>query len=102
MGNVGTFIGFRVGLTDAKLLSKELGEVISREDLMGLSNWNVYLRLLINGNVSAPFNTRTLLPDKPEHKTTVEEIRRVSRRRYDRPRAEVEDEIRRAWLSVDV
>jgi len=48
LGNVGTLISFRVGSDDAEILSKEFGNIISQNDLMGLSNWHAYLRLLID------------------------------------------------------
>ncbi len=90
-------ISFRVGSDDAEILSKEFGNIISQNDLMGLSNWHAYLRLLIDGNVSAPFNIRTLLPERSIHPEIKEEILTLSRNRYGCHQEKVEAEIQKAW-----
>ena len=97
LGNVGTLISFRVGSDDAEILSKEFGNIISQNDLMGLSNWHAYLRLLIDGNVSAPFNIRTLFPERSVRPEIMEEILTLSRNRYSCHREEVEAEIQESW-----
>lgn len=96
-GNVGTLMSFRVGSDDALLLSKEYGDLISKNDLMGLSNWNVYLRLLVDGNVSTPFNMRTLMPGQSKNFERMEKILELSRKRYGRPREDVEKEMQESW-----
>lgn len=101
LGNIGTLVSFRVGSEDADILSKELGGVISQKDLMGLSNWNAYIRLLIRGNVDAPFNMQTLLPGHTPHPKTKEDIIALSRKRYGRDRKAVEKEILSTWILAD-
>ncbi len=96
-GNAGTLISFRVGSEDAKLLGEEFGRMVSENDLIGLSNYNAYVRLLVDGAVSAPFNLRTLLPKKEPHPEYVEQILDNSRVTYGKNRYEVEREIREAW-----
>ncbi|MBU1207569.1 MAG: hypothetical protein KKH04_11675 [Proteobacteria bacterium] len=97
-GNVGTLISFRVGANDADILSREFSKAISENDLIGLSNWHAYVRLLINGNVNSPFNMRTLLPEKKSRPEVVPQIWEYSRKHYARPLAEVEAEIQEAWI----
>ncbi len=61
LGNVGTIIAFRVGLADAEILEKEFSPEFSALDLVGLPNYHIYLRLMVDGVVSKAFSARTLL-----------------------------------------
>ena len=61
LGNVGTVIVFRVGLIEAKVLEQEFFPVFSASDLINLPNHNIYLKMLIDGQVSRPFSAETLL-----------------------------------------
>jgi hypothetical protein len=60
LGNTGTIISFRLGLTDAKLLEKEFEPELSAIDLIGLPNYQVYLELMTEGVASRPFSAETL------------------------------------------
>lgn len=60
LGNVGTIVSFRLGLTDAEILAKEFYPVFSAKDLVSLPNYHIYLRLMIDGVVSQPFSGETL------------------------------------------
>lgn len=62
LGNVGTLVSFRVGPEDAPILAREFLPTFSVEDLLGLPNHNVYLKLMIDTAPSKPFSARTLLP----------------------------------------
>lgn len=97
LGNVGTLISFRVGPPDAELISQALGGAVTVKDLLGLSNWHTYVKLLSGGNVSAPFDMRTLLPEKGQEPDAPNTVRQLSRERYGRDRQEVEARIRRGW-----
>jgi hypothetical protein len=92
LGNAGTVISFRVGVEDAEILAKEFYPVFGATDLINLPNHHIYLKLLIDGAPSEPFSAFTLPPQsKPtSHK---QEIIESSRRRYARPRNEVEWEL---------
>jgi type IV secretory pathway TraG/TraD family ATPase VirD4 len=64
LGNVGTLISFRLGATDARLLEQESLPEFSAEDLIRLPNYHIYLKLMVEGVVSAPFSGQTIqLPD---------------------------------------
>jgi hypothetical protein len=56
LGNVGTIISFRVGASDAAQLARELGEPVTPADLTGLPRYDVYVRLLIDGEPSRAFS----------------------------------------------
>jgi hypothetical protein len=60
LGNVGTFISFRVGPEDAAYVAREFRSVFEQEDVINLENFRIYLKLLIDGMPSWPFSARTL------------------------------------------
>ena len=91
-GNVGTLVTFRVGARDAQFLKNEFSPVFDEMDLVNLSNYHIYLRLMINGVTSRPFSAITLPP--PEVKTSHKsEVIEASRMKFGRPRSAVEREI---------
>jgi len=91
-GNTGTIISFRVGAEDAKYLAREFYPVFDETDLVNLANYHIYLKLLIDGVASRAFSANTLGP--PERKRSYKDkIIEASRKRYARPRKEVEREI---------
>ncbi|MDD5639587.1 MAG: type IV secretion system DNA-binding domain-containing protein [Candidatus Pacebacteria bacterium] len=55
-GNVGTLVAFRVGADDAEFLEKQFQPTFSARDLINIGNYNFYTRLMINGEISKPFN----------------------------------------------
>lgn len=61
IGNVGTIVSFRLGITDARLMAKEFHPVFSAEDFTSLANHSIYLRLMIDGKPSIPFSADTIL-----------------------------------------
>ena len=93
-GNVGTMIIFRVGADDADFLEKEFEPEFMAQDLVNLPNYNVYLKLMIDGITSRPFSAITLPPIKVDASSGVKDmIIEASRKNYTRSRQEVEDEI---------
>jgi len=60
LGNTGTIISFRLGLTDAEILAGEFYPFFSARDLINLPNYHIYLKLMIDGMVSQPFSGATL------------------------------------------
>jgi hypothetical protein len=93
-GNVGSVIAFRVGVQDADFLVKQFEPVFGQQDLINIDNFNAYVRLLIKGTTSRPFNIRTLPAEKGSRETAAK-IRDLSREKYGRSREEVEAEIYR-------
>lgn len=59
LGNVGTIISFRLGVSDAKYMEKELYPVFSFSDITSLPNHDIYLKLMIDGMPSKPFSATT-------------------------------------------
>lgn len=62
LGNAGTLIAFRVGPEDAAFLGKEFAPVFSPQDLLGLPNFDLCIKLMIDGTPSRPFSATTLPP----------------------------------------
>lgn len=89
-GNVGTLICFRVGAVDAEYLEKEFTPTFLAADIVNLSRFQIYLRLMIDQVGSQPFSAATLPPIERPEKSFVAEIIENSRKVYGRPRAEVE------------
>jgi len=61
LGNVGTIICFRLGITDANLMAKEFYPVFATTDFTSLANYSIYLKLMIDGKPSVPFSADTIL-----------------------------------------
>lgn len=64
IGNVGTFISYRIGAEDAEYLSKELPG-ISPEDLTNLDRFQAYVKLLVELTPSKPFSLKGVKSPSP-------------------------------------
>ena len=63
LGNAGTIISFRLGPKDAPFLAEEFqshSAEIEATDLLSLPNYQCYLKLMIDRQVSRPFSAATL------------------------------------------
>ncbi|GAC1414060.1 MAG: hypothetical protein NVSMB66_6960 [Candidatus Doudnabacteria bacterium] len=89
-GNAGTEICFRIGVEDAEVMSKEFAPVFNEFDLVNIDRFNAYVKLMINGTASKPFNMATLPPHSGGSKANADAIRQLSRLKFGRPRDEVE------------
>ena len=98
-GNVGTMVVFRVGAADAEFLEKEFEPEFEMNDLINLGFANIYLKLMIGGMSSRPFSANTLPPYPLPEKNSREKIINVSRERYAKNRAEVEEKIAK-WSGI--
>ncbi len=66
IGNAGTIISFRIGAKDAEYLAREMSLDLKPGDFIDLPNFRIYLRMMIDGKPSKPFNARTLPPSKTD------------------------------------
>ncbi|MBU1165028.1 type IV secretion system DNA-binding domain-containing protein [Patescibacteria group bacterium] len=101
-GNVGTLMLFRIGAADAEFLVQEFSPHFTEDDLVNLSKFNVYMKLMIDGVSSSPFSATTIPPlfqQEPEAQSNLEKIIKVSRERYAKSREEIEDKIAR-WSGM--
>ena len=95
-GNVGTIVSFRVGVPDAEFLEKEFSPQFSKTDLISIENFNAYLRLMIDGYISDPFNIKILPPQKGDV-NLVDLVLKISRLKYGKPRKLIEEEIKERY-----
>lgn len=91
-GNVGSMVVFRVGAQDTDFLVKQFEPVFSQNDLMNIDNLNAYIRLLIKGQTSKPFNIRTPLYPAQDH-TLVHQLKELSSAKYGTDRQTIEMDI---------
>ncbi len=94
-GNVGTMIIFRVGSFDAEIFEKEFSPEFTAEDIVNLGFAQIYLRLMIDGIGSKPFSATTLTPIPLPAISFKNEIIKSSHEGYAKPRAVVEEAIRK-------
>jgi hypothetical protein len=100
-GNVGSIVSFQVGFDDAEYLSSQFGEEALPADLVSLSKYTAYSKLLIDGMPSKTFSLNTLPPpDITDDEGRKDKIIKVVRERYTQSREVVEDKIKR-WSSND-
>ncbi len=99
-GNVGTTVSFQVGFDDAEYISQQFGEEVLPPDLVSMSKYTAYTRLLIDGMPSKTFSFNTLPPPEPDFvPEQLEKVKKVSRERYAKPTAMIQDKIKRWSLS---
>ena len=98
-GNVGTLVCFRVGADDSEFLEKEFEPTYMMHDLVNLTKYHVYLKLMINGVSSTPFSATTL-PPIAEATGNEQKVISVSRERYANKRETVEEKINR-WMGAE-
>jgi len=88
-GNVGTLISFRVGAGDSEALVKEFEPIFDANDLVNLANYNIYVKMAIDGVTSPAFSAVSLAPKKEGYKNREKIINR-SREQYAKSREDVE------------
>lgn len=93
IGNVGTIMAGRIGVTDAELMEKAFSPVFTAEDLHKQPNYNWIATVMMFNTPTAPFTMRTLPPMGEGNSELMQKMRTYALSRYGRPRAEVEAEI---------
>ena len=93
LGNVGTTITGRIGITDAEIMVKRYTPVFDAEDLTKLPNFESVCVAQIEGVPSAPFSMAWIPPMGHQNAQLGDALRRLSAAKYGHPRAQVEREI---------
>lgn len=93
IGNVGTVISGRIGVTDAELMVKKFQPVFDVDDLSKLPNFQSIASVMINNVPSAPFSMNWIPPMGEVNSQLRDALVRLSATKYGRPRAVVEKEI---------
>jgi len=81
LGNAGSLIAFSVGAEDAAIVFKEYAEVFSQNDLINLRNYQIAIKLMIDGHSTRPFLANTL-PLPVSRNQNRQKVINVSRERY--------------------
>ncbi|OGM12678.1 hypothetical protein A2V80_01900, partial [Candidatus Woesebacteria bacterium RBG_16_39_8b] len=81
LGNAGSLIAFSVGAEDAAIIFKEYAEVFSQNDLVNLRNYQIAIKLMIDGHSTRPFLANTL-PLPISRNQNRAKVINVSRERY--------------------
>ena len=92
LSNARSRVLFQLPAADARVMARELGTILSADDLQGLDAYEVVCQLFANGKTQAPATGRTRSLEVPS--TSPITIRAWSRERYGVAREEVERAIR--------
>lgn len=98
-GNAGTIIAMRVGATDAEKLEPEFAPTFILEDLLNISKYEMYLKLMVDGVATPPFSAASL-PPIAKHMDSRDKVVAISRERYAEPRALIEEKVLR-WSGME-
>jgi len=92
-GNVGTIVCFRIGAEDAEMFEKEFSPEFMANDLVNLTKYNIYIKLMIDGVASRAFSAKTLAPYEQPSQSFKDVIIANSRSHFGTPRTKVEEQI---------
>ena len=101
LGNVGTIICGRIGVTDAELMVKAFTPTFTAEDLTKTPNFAAVTKVMMFDMPSAPF-TMSLPPLMGEPNVDLmNSLKAYSATKYAKTREEVEREIQDRWNSAN-
>ena len=92
LGNVGTIVAGRLGITDAELIEKVFAPTFTAEDLHKTPNHYAIATVMMFGMPSTPF-TMTWPKLGEENRTVLDSLKKYSATKYGRPAVEVAREI---------
>jgi hypothetical protein len=93
IGNMGTVVCGRIGVTDAELMVKKFEPVFEVTDLQNTPNYEAIVGTLINGTPTQAFTMHLPAPMGEPDEEVQEYVKKLSRTKYGRDRSEVEAEI---------
>ncbi|NTV41246.1 MAG: type IV secretion system DNA-binding domain-containing protein [Candidatus Moranbacteria bacterium] len=82
-GNVGSMVSLRVGPEDAEFLEKQFAPVFTANDLVNVDNYKGFGRVLLNGELSKPFNLN-FYPPTSGNQEIANYLKELSRLKYGR------------------
>ncbi len=97
LGNVGTIICGRVGVTDADLMVKAFTPTFTAEDLTKTPNFAAVAKVMMFDMPSAPFTINLPPPMGEPNNELMETLKVYSATKFAKTRAEVEKEINDRW-----
>lgn len=92
LGNIGTIISGRIGITDADLLVKKFAPTFDAEDLTRLPNYQTVTSVMIQDVPSSAFSMSLIPPLGRTNPQLRDALKNLSATKYGKPRAIVEKE----------
>ena len=97
LGNVGTIVCGRIGVTDAELMVKAFSPVFTAEDLTKTPNFAAVTKVMMFDMPSAPFTINLPPPMGDPDDELMKSLKVYSATKFAKTRAEVEKEIQDRW-----
>ena len=101
LGNCGTIICGRIGVTDADLMVKAFSPTFTAEDLTKTPNFAAVAKVMMFDMPSIPFTISLPAPMGEPNDELMENLKAYSATKYARTRDEVEKEIEARWSTND-
>lgn len=101
LGNVGTIICGRIGVTDADLMVKAFTPTFTAEDLTKTANHAAICKVMMFGMPSAPFTMNLPAPMGEPNDELMKTLKAYSATKFGKTRAEVEKEINDRWSAAE-
>ena len=101
LGNVGTIVCGRIGVTDAELMVKAFSPTFTAEDLTKTPNFAAVAKVMMFDMPSAPFTINLPSPMGEPNDELMENLKVYSATKYAKTRAEVEKEIQDRWSAAE-
>ena len=101
LGNVGTIVCGRIGVTDADLMVKAFTPTFTAEDLTKTPNFAAVAKVMMFDMPSAPFTMSLPAPMGEPNDELMETLKVYSATKFGKTRAEVEKEIEDRWSIVE-
>ncbi|MBR3319031.1 TraM recognition domain-containing protein [Candidatus Saccharibacteria bacterium] len=101
LGNVGTIVCGRIGVTDAELMVKAFSPTFTAEDLTKTPNFAAVTKVMMFDMPSAPFTIKLPPPMGEPNDELMENLKVYSATKYAKTRAEVEKEIQDRWNATE-
>ena len=101
LGNVGTIICGRVGVTDADLMVKAFTPTFTAEDLTKTPNHAAVCKVMMFGMPSSAFTMNLPAPMGEPNDNLMDSLKLYSATKYAKTRSEVEQEINARWSAAE-
>lgn len=101
LGNVGTIICGRIGVTDAELMVKAFTPTFTAEDLTKTPNFAAVAKVMMFDMPSAPFTINLPAPMGEPNTELMNTLKVYSATRFGKTRTEVEKEIESRWSAAE-
>ncbi len=101
LGNCGTIMAGRLGVTDAELMEKAFSPVFNAEDLHKQGNYQAIATVMMYNLPTSPFTMSLLPPMGEANPELFEKMREYSAAKYAKTRAQVEKEIQARWKAEE-